>query len=154
MKWNELSNTLTIKERKINDINTIKSKIESQLNEMKARTYVTDNAITFSTLKLYVPSGSLMDRSDSLRIIKEGKIDINKESHSLEIQWSVKLDSLYFLSLCSSFVAGTAISLYANTELIISVIFGIALFFTLVFFGMLFILSSMNELVLASVYNK
>jgi hypothetical protein len=96
MNFFELRGTVIITERKINDINTIKSKMESQLNLVKARTNFNDNVITFSTLKFYVPIGNKWDRIDSLRIIKEGRIGINKESHSLKISWFVKLDSLYF----------------------------------------------------------
>jgi hypothetical protein len=154
MNFFELRGTSIITERKINDINTIKSKMESRLNSMKARTYVSDNVITFSTLKFYVPSGSLMNRSDSLRIIKEGKIGINKENHSLNISWSVKLDSLYFLALCCSVVAGTAIRLYANTELIISVSIGILFFLMFVFIGIVLIKAQLNDLINSSVYRN
>ena len=150
----ELSGTSIITERKINDISTIKSKMETRLNSMKARTYVSDNVITFSTLNFYVPSGSLRDRNDSLRIIKEGKIDINKESHSLSISWTVKLDSLYFLALCCSIVAATFISLYANTELIISVSIGILFFLMFVFIGIVLIKSQLDDLINSCVFRN
>jgi hypothetical protein len=154
MNFFELRGTSIITERKINDISTIKSKMETRLNLMKARTYVSDNVITFSTLKFYVPSGSLRDRNDSLRIIKEGWIDINKESRSLSISWTVKLDSLYFLALCCSIVAGTAISLYENTELIISVSIGILFFLMFVFIGIVLIKAQLNDLINSSVYRN
>jgi hypothetical protein len=150
----ELRGTSIITERKINDINTIKSKMESRLNSMKARTYISDNVITFSTLKFYVPSGSLRDRNDSLRIIKEGKIDINKESRSLSISWTVKLDSLYFLALCCSIVAATVIRLYENTELVISIITGILFFLMFVFIGIVLIKAQLNDLINSSVYRN
>ncbi|MDP2889187.1 MAG: hypothetical protein Q8P34_09535, partial [Bacteroidota bacterium] len=92
MRLPELHDALIITERKINDITAIKSKIESQLHTMKAKSIVTENLITFSTLKFYLPSGSLKDRGDSLKIIKEGTIVISKEGKSLKICWSVKLD--------------------------------------------------------------
>jgi hypothetical protein len=154
MNFFELCGTSIITERKINDINTIKSKMETRLNSMKARTYVSDNVITFSTLKFYVPSGSLRDRNDSLRIIKEGWIEINKGSHSLNIGWSVKLDSLYFLALCCSIVAGTVVSLYANTELIISVSIGILFFLMFVFIGIVLIKAQLNDLINSCVYRN
>lgn len=150
----ELRGTLIITERKINDINTIKSKMETRLNSMKARTYVSDNVITFSTLKFYVPSGSLKDRRDSLRIIKEGCIDISKESQSLKISWTVKLDSLYFLALCCSIVAGTTVRLYANTELVISVCIGIILFLMFAFIGIVLIKIQIDDLINSSVYRN
>jgi len=150
----ELRGTSIITERKINDINTIKSKMEVRLNSMKARTYISDNVITFSTLKFYAPSGSLRDRNNSLRVIKEGWIDINKESRSLNISWLVKLDSLYFLALCCSIVAGTAISLYANAELVVSVSTGILFFLMFVFIGIVLIKAQLNDLINSSVYRN
>jgi len=150
----ELRGTSIITERKINDISTIKSKMEARLNSMKARTYVSDNVITFSTLKFYVPIGSLRDRNDSLRVIKEGWIDINKESRSLNIGWLVKLDSLYFLALCCSIVAGTVISLYENTELVISVCIGFLFFLMFVFIGIVLIKAQLNDLINSCVYRN
>ena len=152
MNFFELRRTVIITERKINDINTIKSKMESQLNSMKARTYVSDNVITFSTLKFYVPSGSLRDRNNSLRIIKEGWIDTNKESHSLNISWLVKLDSLYFLALCCSIVVGIFASI--STELVISVSTGIVFFLMFVFIGIVLIKIQLDELINSSVYRN
>ena len=154
MNFIELRGTLIITERNINDINTIKSKMESRLNSMKARTYISDNVITFSTLKFYAPSGSLRDRNNSLRVIKEGWIDINKESRSLNISWLVKLDSLYFLALCCSIVAGTAISLYANAELVVSVCTGILFFLMFVFIGIVLIKAQLNDLINSSVFRN
>jgi len=148
----ELRGTSIITERKINDISTIKSKMEARLNSMKARTYISDNVITFSTLKFYVPSGSLRDRNDSLRVIKEGWIDINKESRSLNISWLVKLDSLYFLALCCSVVSGIIASL--NTEIVISVGIGIICFLAIVFAGIVLIKVQLNDLINSSVYRN
>lgn len=152
MKFPELNDSLVITERKINDINTIKSKIESQLFSMKARSVTTDNLITFSTLKFYLPSGSIKDRSDSLKIIKEGTIVISEEGKSLKIGWSVKLDSLYFLALCSSAVAGLATSLYLSIELVFSLSTGIAFFLMFVFLGIQFIKYKLSDLIESSVY--
>ena len=148
----ELRGTEIITERKINDINTIQSKIENRLNSMKARTYIADNVITFSTLKFYVPSGSLNDRRDSLRIIKEGWIDINQKGHSLHICWLVKLDSLYFLAFCCSIVSGIIASL--NTDIVLSLGIGIIFFLALVFAGIVLIKIQMDDLINSSVYQN
>lgn len=152
MNFFELRGTSIITERKINDINTIKSKMESRLNSMKARTDVSDNVITFSTLKSYVPLGNKWDRIDSLRIIKEGRIGINKESHSLKINWTVRLDSLYFFSLCCSVIVGIFASI--STELVISVSTGVMFFLMFVFIGIVFIKAQLNDLINSSVYRN
>jgi len=149
MKWNELSNTLTITERKINGIPLIKARIESQLNALKARTSVSENIIDFKTIRVHAISGYTETNPILLRIYKEGKIIIDKQKAELKITWTVKLDTLYVLALSIAFISLIITSIV--TQLIFSFIIGIAVFFAVVFIGVLFILSSMNELVLASV---
>lgn len=148
----ELRNTLTITERKINGIPLIKTNIESQLNALKARTNVSENIIDFKTISVQVISGYTETNPTLLRIYKEGNIVIDKQKESLKITWTVKLDTLYALALSIAFFS-LIITSFA-IELVFSIILGIAVFFTLVFIGVLFILSSMNELVLSSVYKK
>lgn len=148
----ELRNTLTITERKINGIPLIKTDIESQLNALKARTNVSENVIDFKTISVQVVPGYTETNPTLLRIYKEGNIVIDKQKESLKITWTVKLDTLYALALSIAFFS-LIITSFA-IELVFSIIFGIAVFFTLVFIGVLFILSSMNELVLSSVYKK
>jgi len=152
MNFFELHGTSIITERKVNDINTIKSKMETRLNSMKARTYVSDNVITFSTLKFYVPLGNKWDRINSLRIIKEGRVGINKESHLLKISWSVKLDSLYFLAISCSVVVGIIACI--NTELVISLSIGIMFFLMFVFIGIVLIKAQLNDLINSCVYRN
>ena len=154
MKWNELSNTLTITERKINGIPLIKAKIESQLLDLNARITKVDNGLTFSRSKLYSQLGILITKNESLGFMREGKVDFFKESHSLKISWTVKLDSLYFFSLCCSIVAGTVVSLYANTELVISLSIGILFFLMFVFIGIVLIKIQVDELINSSVYRN
>jgi hypothetical protein len=119
---------------------------------MKARTDFNDNVITFSTLKFYVPIGNKWDRIDSLRIIKEGRIGINKESHSLKISWFVKLDSLYFLALSCSIVVGIIACI--NTELVISIIIGFLFFLMFVFVGIVLIKAQLSDLINSCVYRN
>lgn len=152
MRWNELSNTLTITERKINGIPLIKAKIESQLNALKARTNVSENVIVFKTISVIPLSGHIETNPILFRIYKEGYIIIDKHKESLKITWTVKLGTLYALAMSIAFIL-LIISSFA-IELVFSIIFGIAVFFTLVLIGVLFILSSMNELVLASIHNN
>jgi hypothetical protein len=152
MKFNELSNTLTITEREINGIPLIKAKIESQLNALKARTNVSENIIDFKTIRVHAISGYTETNPILLRIYKEGNIIIEKQKESLIITWKVKLDTLYALALSIAFVLLIITSLV--TELVFAIIIGIAVFFATVFIGVLFILSAMNELVLSNVFKK
>lgn len=150
----ELRGTVIITERKINEINTIKSKIESWLTDLNARIAIVDNCINFSRRKLYSKLGILITKVESLGFMREGKIDISKEGHSLRISWTVKLDSLYFFALCCSIVVGTVISLYANTELVISVCIGIILFLMFAFIGIVLIKIQIDDLINSSVYRN
>lgn len=153
MNFFELRGTVIITERKVNDINAIKLKMETRLLDLNARITKVDNGLTFSRSKLY-SQGTLMTRYESLGFMREGGIDINKESHSLKISWTVKLDSLYFFSLCWSIVAGIVISLFANTELVISVSTGILFFLMFILIGIVLIKAQLNDLINSSVYRN
>lgn len=93
-----------------------------------------------------------MTKYESLGFMREGGIDINKESHSLKISWTVKLDSLYFFSLCCSIVAGIISSL--STELVISVSAGIMFFLMFAFIGIVLVKAQLNDLINSSVYRN
>ncbi len=154
MNFFELRGTSIITERKINDISTIKSKMESRLNSMKARTYVSGNVIEFKTISILSVSGYIETNPILFRIYKEGNIIIDKQKEELKISWTVKLDSLYFFALCCSVIAGTAISLYANAELVISVGSGILFFLMFVFIGIVLIKAQLDDLINSSVYRN
>jgi hypothetical protein len=154
MHFFELHGTSIITERKINDINAIKSKMESRLTALNARITKVENGLTFSRSKLYSQLGILITKNESLGFMREGKLDFFKESHSLKISWAVKLDSLYFFSLCCSIVAGTVVSLFANTELVISLSIGIMFFLMFVFIGIVLIKAQLNDLINSSVYRN
>ncbi|HNX57276.1 MAG TPA: hypothetical protein PLG33_08920 [Prolixibacteraceae bacterium] len=121
---------------------------------MKARAIINENVIEFKTIPIVMGIGYKDTNPVILRIYKEGNIVIDKQSGSLKITWTVKLDSLYFLALCCSTVAGTAISLYANTELVISVSTGIMFFLMFVFIGIVIIKIQMDDLINSSVYRN
>ncbi len=150
----ELRGTSIITERKINDISTIKSKMESRLNNLKARTIINENVIEFKTIQIILGTGYINTNPILLRLYKEGNIVIDKQSRSLKITWTVKLDSLYFLALCWSIVAGTVVSLYVNTGLVISVCNGILFFLMFVFIGIVLIKIQLDNLINSSVYRN
>ena len=154
MKLLETHETLIITEVKINDLNTVKSKIESRLKTMKVWVVLSDNAISFSSSSFYFPSCSEGNRADALRIIKEGTIELHKEHHSLHIRWMVKLDNMYFLALCVSVLAKFAMSLLLNIELISSVCVAFILFLLLIYLGTQFIKDRMTELINSCVYKN
>jgi hypothetical protein len=154
MKLPELHGTLLIKERKINHINTIKSKIESQLHGLKARTETIDNAITFETIKISMNSGYGYKSSNIklLRIYKDGHIDIEKQRNSIQISWSVKLIDLYFIALCTSVVLGLIVNFTMDVVSVFVMALCIVFFLLFVFLGTLYIKYKITDLIESSVY--
>jgi hypothetical protein len=148
----EIQETLIITERKINELNTIKTKLKSRLLDLNARITEDENMVIFSRSKLYSTFGTLMSRYESLGFMREGKVVIYKESHSIKISWAVKLDSLYFFAFFSSVIAGMIASF--SIEIILVFCIGIIFFLSIVFAGIVFIKVQMNELILSSVYKN
>ena len=156
MKFLELERTLAFAARKLNDIETIKAKMKSQLTALRFRTDLTDNVVTFKTISIDRTSGFGYSHINYLllRIYKEGKIVIDKEGKTLKIRWTVKLDTLYVVAICSSIVAGITSSLYLDIEPVISVSFGIILFLAFIFLGVQFIRYKLTDLINACVNDR
>ena len=152
MRFAEISEQLIISERKINNISTINKKIESQLQAWKARTIVTDNVITFKTINIYLGTGYIDTNIVLLRVYKEGKIIIDKVGSSLRISWVVKLNTLYFISLCFSTILFIIIFLFREIKLIFALSISLALFLMLAFLGIQLIKYRLNDMIYASVY--
>jgi len=152
MRFTELSDTLSITEIKINSIPIIKSKIESKLNAWKARTIITDNVITFKTINIILGTRDIATNPILLRVYKEGKIIINKVGSTLKISWSVKLDTLYSISLCFSAIIFIIAYLFGKIELVYALSISLAVFLMLVFMGILLIKYKLTEMIYYCVY--
>lgn len=158
MRLPELHDALIITERKINDISTIKLKIESQLHALKARTDITDNVITFKTITTIMPWGYVESYPVLFRIYKDGSIVIEKHKKSLQIKWTVKLDNLLFIASFSSVILGIIAYFMLNTELVYTLISSfilcIGFFFIVVLLGIQIIKYKMSDLIESSVYRS
>jgi hypothetical protein len=156
MRLPELHDKLIIADRKINDLNTIKSKIESQLHGLKAKTIIVDNVITFKTISGIMPSGFGYKSSNLtlLRIYKDGSIVIEKHKNSLQFKWTVSLDNLFFLAFFSSIIAGVVTYFTTSVESIFVVATSFGYFLIFVFLGILFIKYKLNDLIESSVYRN
>ena len=154
MKLPELHGTLLIKERKINHINTIKSKIESKLHGLKARTETIGNVITFETIKIPMVSGFGYQSSNMklLRIYKDGHIEIEKQRNSIQICWSVKLIDLYFIALCAAVILGLVVNFTTEVKSIFVITLSIIFYLIFVFSGFLYIKYKITDLIESSVY--
>lgn len=153
MKFSELEGKLIITERKINDLETIKSRIESQLNALKIRTVMSNNVITFKTITIPISrTGYPLTSLILFRVYKEGALVFEKQKHSLKISWKVKLDSLYFLALIPSLLIGMISGF--NAGIVIALSFGFAFFLVFVFLGICSIRYKMTRLIYSCVYRN
>jgi hypothetical protein len=152
MKLPELHDTLVITERRINDIHTIKAKIETKLHGLTARTITTDGEIAFKMITNVLPWGYVGSYATILRIYKEGSIVIEKGKHSLQIRWTVRLENLFIIASCYSIMFGTILHFTLSLEIIYSIIVSIAFFLALVILGTQFIKYKLTELIESSVY--
>jgi hypothetical protein len=151
MKFSELEGELIITEKRIDDLETIKSRIGSQLNALKIRTVMSDNVITFKTIAIPISrTGYPLTSLILFRVYKEGALAFEKQKHSLKIRWKVKLDSLYFLALIPSLLIGLISGFNAGT--VIALCFGIAFFLVFVFLGILSIKYKLTHLIYSGVY--
>lgn len=150
----ELHDKLFITERKINDLNTIKSKIESKLHDLKAKTIIVDNVITFKTVHVTIPSGFGYRFSNItlLRIYKDGSIIIEKQKNSLLIKWIVNLKNLFYLAFCSSTILGVVEHYTTSMKSIFVAIMSTGYFLLFVFLGIQYIRYRVNYLIESSVY--
>jgi hypothetical protein len=153
MKFSELDGELIITERKIDDLETIKSRVESQLNALKIRTVVSDNDLTFKTIAIPISrTGYPLTSLILFRVYKEGALVFEKQKHSLKIRWKVKLDSLYFLALIPSLLIGMISGF--NAGIVIALCFGLAFFLVFIFLGILSIKYKMTHLIYSGVYRN
>lgn len=154
MILSELNGTLIFSDTKRNNLLAIKTKIVSDLSALKDKTSVIDNTITFKTIGINIPWGNSTYGYLLFRIYKEGKINIEKEDDVLKIMWSVKLDTLYFLAIYCSIIAGITASLYVDTDFLSSVSIGIGIFILFISLGILLIKYKMTDLIEACVYGN
>jgi hypothetical protein len=152
MKLPELQGTLLITERRINDLNTIKSKIQSRLNSMKARTYVTNGVIHFVTISTMSLTGYMETNHLLFRIYKEGSIAVDKDVNELKITWFVRLDTLLILAFCSSSMLGVFLYFPMILGFVGSILSSFGFFLLFVFLGTQFIKYKITELIESCVY--
>jgi hypothetical protein len=153
MKLTELHDTITISEKDINDLDTIKVKIESQLNSMKARTSVTNGVIHFTTINIVSLSGYVETNHLLFRIYKEGTVAVDKDGNELKITWSVKLDTLLILAFCSSSMLGIFLYFPMILGFVEAVLASLGFFLLFVFLGTQFIKYKITELIESCVYH-
>jgi hypothetical protein len=152
MKLLELHDTLIFSKKNINDLNTIKSKIQSRLNSIKARTNVTNGVIHFITISTMSLTGYMETNHLLFRIYKEGTVAFDRNGNELKIKWSVRLDTLLILAFCSSSMLGFFLYFPMILGFVGSILASFGFFLLFVFLGTQFIKYKITELIESSVY--
>jgi len=126
-------------------VEMIKYKYTKLLNIFNYCTGYESFGISFKR-KIYAIANSGEYRSDVLKIFREGDIFIFIENNKLNVNWSVKLDTLYFLSFLISVVLTLLTSFFLNSPLFISILTGLIGFIFLCVIGILIINTKINEI--------
>ena len=127
----------------ISSFDPIKLKYNKLFNLFDFTTGTDSDTITFKKKQLN-PDGS--DKHETFKVLREGSVSINSELSNLIVRWSVRLDTLYFLS--SLFTLATTILVFVllkpqPLELLITVICALAFSLGI---GYLHILRMINEI--------
>ena len=126
-------------------VEVIKYKYSKLLNIFGFRTGTESYGISFKR-KIITITHSGENRVDAMKIFRDGNIYISAENNQLNVNWSVKLDSLYFLSSLISIVVGFMTSFFLNFQLFFSIITGLTVFVILNIIGILIINLKINEI--------
>jgi len=79
------------------------------------------------------------------KVFQEGEVSIFVKDNKLNINWSVKLDMLYFLSCLIGFAFGFTVSLYFDFTFVQSIFSGLAGAIGLVIIGVIAIMVKIDE---------
>ncbi len=98
-------------------IETIRLKYEDYMNSLSFKTNPGSEEVFFTRRNQY--------RGEALKVFRDGHISIFIQQDKLNINWSVELDILYFLSGLTGFILGFTVNLIFNSPLFLSIIIGL-----------------------------
>ncbi len=124
-------------------VETIRLKYAEILNSFDFGTRLEPGGIYFKR-KLSSKSAS-RSRVEPWKVFQEGDVSIFVKDNKLNINWSVKLDMLYFLSCLIGIAFGFTVSLYFDFTLLLSIISGLAGAIVLVVIGVIAVMVKIDE---------
>jgi hypothetical protein len=125
-------------------VETIRLKYAEILNSFDFGTRLETGGIYFRS-KLSSKNAS-RNSIEPWKVFQEGDLSIFIKDNKLNINWSVKLDLLYFLSCLIGIAFGFTVSLYFDFTLLQSILSGLAAAIILVIIGVIAIMVKIDEL--------
>jgi len=130
---------------KEDSVEVVKYKYANSLKLFGFRTGIESFGVSFKRkIKTITHSGE--NRIDAMKIFREGNIYIFIESKQINVNWLVKLDTLYFLSFMIGLVIGFVTNFLFNYSLFISFVTGLTGLIVFVIVGILIIRSRIDEI--------
>jgi hypothetical protein len=152
MRILQLNGKMIISERESYDIYTTRSRLITNLNNRYYKTDFLGKKIVFKQKSFIAPSGYPDLRYKVIRALREGYIDIDKQTNCYTISWSAKLNNLLFIACCFGILVILFASCFLNTTLFFSIISGIIFILVYLITGISFIRSRLNSIIYHSVY--
>ncbi len=147
-----MDNRLIITDKNSYDIYTIKAKISDYLKDREYFVDIQSDYITFKLNPTLIASGNPGWRYKVFKILKEGKIKLDKHTDSIEITWKAKVDSLYFIAFCIAIFVGLFAWLFIEANFKISSITSVSAFILFIFIGRFIMKIQINELIKKNTY--
>lgn len=126
--------------KKPDSVEIVRLRYSKLLNSLDFWTKPEYYGISFRSKNNYKKNG------DMLRVFREGDIFIDLKNGQLNVNWSVKLDLLYFLCALIGFVSGFTVSLYLKTPLYQSIMAGFVVFILSVSVGIIAMKNKIDEI--------
>ena len=108
-------------------------------------TGIDTNEISFKrTIKTTTHTGE--NRADAMRVFREGKIVIKPQINKLNIEWFIKLDTLYFLSFVFGLMFSILTQIFFNPGFLIVFIVGVIGLIISILIGLISIIIKVYEI--------
>jgi hypothetical protein len=129
----------------LDSFDLIKFKYSRLLNLLNFRTGNELNGISFQKKIRTIPNTG-ESRTNSLSIFREGDISFNVKDNRLIINWLVRLDSLYFISVLVGIASGILIGQFSKLSLVVLFFVGICIAMVFAGIGIISIRSKIDEI--------
>lgn len=129
----------------LDSFDLIKFKYSRLLNLLNFRTGYESNGISFKK-KIKTMTNTGESRANSFSILRDGNISLCVENDRLFVNWVVKLDSLYFISVLLGIASGILISQFLELSLEFSLVVGICITILSIGIGVLLIRYKIDEI--------
>ncbi len=143
MKLFELHKVFEFSLPYISSFDLIRLKYNKLFNQFDFTTGTDCDTITFKNKQLKADGSG---RYEAFKVLREGSVSINSEVSNLIVSWSVRLDTLYFLSLLITFAATIIVYILLRPQALMLLITGMCALGCSFGIGYLYILNKIDEI--------